>query len=251
MTIAVAERAPGRGVVVADIDLSFVATGHRPGAGRNRGLRVRRRRRAASSSTHPDINLVLAAHELRLAAAGAGRAADAGRRPADAVTIGRDQDGTKVLSAFQTIEPLGWRVFVEEPLSEAFAPLESAIWRTALLLVAFLLLAIATSVLLARRLVRPIESIQAAAAKIGSGALDQRIEVTSNDELGALAEEFNRMAARLQESYAGLEQKVEERTRELGDCARASSTRRAASSRRRAGTSRSSSRTCRTSCGRR
>ena len=120
-----------------------------------------------------------------------------------------------MLSAFQTIEPLGWRVFVEEPLSEAFAPLKSAIWRTALLLVAFLLLAIATSVLLARRLVRPIESIQAAAAKIGSGALDQRIEIPSNDELGALAEEFNRMAARLQESYAGLEQKVEERTREL------------------------------------
>ena len=78
----------------------------------------------------------------------------------------------------------------------------SAIWRTALLLVAFLVLAIATSVLLARRLVRPIESIQVAAAKIGSGALDQRIEIPSNDELGALAEEFNRMAARLEESYA-------------------------------------------------
>jgi signal transduction histidine kinase len=83
------------------------------------------------------------------------------------------------------------------------------------LLVAFLLLAIATSVLLARRLVRPIESIQAAAAKIGSGSLNQRIEIPSNDELGALAAEFNRMAARLQASYAGLEQKVEERTREL------------------------------------
>ena len=83
------------------------------------------------------------------------------------------------------------------------------------MLVAFLLLAIATSVLLARRLVRPIESVQAAAARIGSGALDQRIEVGANDELGALAEEFNRMAERLQESYAGLEQKVEERTREL------------------------------------
>ena len=120
-----------------------------------------------------------------------------------------------MLSAYQTMESLGWRVFVEEPLSEAFAPLKSAIWRTALLLVAFLVLAIATSVLLARRLVRPIESIQAAAAKIGSGSLDERIEIESNDELGALADEFNRMAAQLQESYAGLEQKVEERTREL------------------------------------
>ena len=62
---------------------------------------------------------------------------------------------------------------------------------------------------------RPIEAMQAAAARIGAGALDQRIDIRSSDELGALAEEFNRMAARLEESYAGLEQKVEERTREL------------------------------------
>jgi signal transduction histidine kinase len=75
--------------------------------------------------------------------------------------------------------------------------------------------AIATSVLLARNLARPIETIQGAAARIGSGSLDQRIEVTSHDELGALADEFNRMAIRLEASYAGLEQQVEERTREL------------------------------------
>ena len=92
------------------------------------------------------------------------------------MTSGRDPDGGEVLSAYQRVDPPGWWVFVEEPLSEAFAPIESAIWRTALLLVVFLLAAIATSVLLARNLVRPIESIQVAAANIGSGALDQRIE---------------------------------------------------------------------------
>jgi signal transduction histidine kinase len=131
------------------------------------------------------------------------------------VTTGRDPDGIEVLSAYQRVDAPGWWVFVEEPLSEAFAPIESAIWRTALLLVVFLLVATATSVLLARNLVRPIESIQVAAAKIGSGALDQRIEISSRDELGALAEEFNRMAGRLQESHAGLEHQVQERTREL------------------------------------
>ena len=120
-----------------------------------------------------------------------------------------------MLSAFETIDRLGWRVFVEEPQSEAFAPLYASIKRTALFLVLFLALAIGTSFVLARRMARPIEAMQAAAARMGSGALDQRIDVSSADELGALAEEFNRMAARLEESYAGLEQKVEERTREL------------------------------------
>jgi signal transduction histidine kinase len=74
-----------------------------------------------------------------------------------------------------------------------------------------------TSILLARNLVRPIESMRAAAAGIGSGALDERIEISSSDELGALAEEFNRMAAQLEASYATLERKVQERTRELAD----------------------------------
>jgi two-component system, NtrC family, sensor kinase len=214
MTIAVAETAPGKGVVVAEIDLSSVraaidrarvgTTGYAY-AVNSRGVLV----------AHQNIDLV--SRHTSFASLPQVRAALRGRAGTStgAGMIGLDQDGTKVLSAFQTVEPLGWRVFVEEPLSEAFAPLESAIWRTALLLAAFLLLAIATSVLLARRLVRPIESIQTAAARIGSGALDQRIEVAANDELGALAEEFNRMATQLQESYSSLEQKVEERTLEL------------------------------------
>ena len=218
MTIAVSENAPGRGVVVAEIDLRPVTqTVDRARTGAagyayavdSRGELV----------THSDIDLVLR-HTNFASLPQVRDALSAAAAPADAARIGRDQDGTKVLSAFQTIEPLGWRVFVEQPLSEALAPLTSAIWRTALLLVAFLVLAIATSILLVRRLVRPIESIQAAAAKIGSGSLHQRIEIGTNDELGALAEQFNRMASQLQESYAGLELKVQERTQELATALR-------------------------------
>jgi two-component system, NtrC family, sensor kinase len=212
MTISVAEIAPERGVVVAEIDLSFLGP-------------VMDRARVGTAGyayvvdsggelvAHPDKDLVL--RHTSFESLPQVRAALNRTGPAAAATTGRDQDGTQVLSAYQTIESPGWHVFVEEPSSEAFAPLESAIWRTAALLIAFLLLAIATSVLLARRLVRPIESIQAAAAKIGSGALDQRIETPSHDELGALAEEFNRMATQLEESYSNLEQKVQDRTREL------------------------------------
>jgi class 3 adenylate cyclase/HAMP domain-containing protein len=92
--------------------------------------------------------------------------------------------------------------------------------RTALLLGVGLALAIFVSLLLARRMVTPIRALQAGAARVGSGALDHRIELRTGDELEALSGEFNRMAARLQESYAGLEQKVDERTRDLGDAVR-------------------------------
>ncbi len=110
---------------------------------------------------------------------------------------------------------LGWAVLVERPTDEAYAPLYASILRTSVLLLVGLGMAILASLLISRRVVRPVEVLRQGAARIGAGALDHRIDVRTGDELEALATEFNRMAAQLQESYAGLEQKVEERTREL------------------------------------
>ncbi len=130
-------------------------------------------------------------------------------------TVGRNLRGEKVLSTWATVAPVGWKVFVEQPESAAFAPVRGKIWRTALLLAAFLAAGIGLSVLLARRLVRPVKQMQTAAARIGAGAYDERIELRRRDELGGLADELNGMAASLQASVQSLEQKVEERTREL------------------------------------
>jgi signal transduction histidine kinase len=130
-------------------------------------------------------------------------------------TVGRDLRGDKVLSTWATVGPIGWKVFVEQPESAAFAPVRGKIWRTALLLAAFLAVGVGLSVLLARRLVRPVKQIGSAATRIGAGAYGERIELHRRDELGGLADELNGMAASLQASVQSLEQKVEERTREL------------------------------------
>jgi signal transduction histidine kinase len=214
MTLAVAEHAPGAGVIVAEVDLRSVND-----AIERARIGISGYAYAVNSRgeliAHPDKNLVLKHTNLATLPQVQAALTGAATARADVVITGRDLDGVEVLSAYQRVDAPGWWVFVDEPLSEAFAPIEAAIWRTLLLLLVFLLVAIVTSVLLARNLVRPIESIQVAAAKIGSGALDERIDNSSRDELGALAEEFNRMAARLQASYSGLEQEVQERTREL------------------------------------
>jgi signal transduction histidine kinase len=65
--------------------------------------------------------------------------------------------------------------------------------------------------------VRPVQILRQGAARIGAGALNHRIDIQTGDELEALAEEFNHMAAQLQGSYAGLERRVEERTHELSE----------------------------------
>jgi signal transduction histidine kinase len=214
MIVAVPEDAPGSGVIVGDVDLrSVLEVIDRAQVG-TQGYAY-----AVDSSgeliAHPDSNLVL--RHTSFASLPQVHAALHGPPTATAhvVTSGRDSNGQEVLSAFQSVDPPGWWVFVEEPTSEAFAPIQAAIWRTVTLLIVFLAVAVITSVLLARNLVRPIESIQTAAASIGAGGLNQRIEVKSSDELGALADEFNHMAERLQAFYADLEHQVQERTQEL------------------------------------
>src|SRR5205823_6408831 len=53
--------------------------------------------------------------------------------------------------------------------------------------------------------------------QIGAGKLDQKITVSTGDELETLAGQFNDMSARLTESYGSLERKVDERTAELSE----------------------------------
>jgi len=129
--------------------------------------------------------------------------------------MAQDAGGTPVLTAYASIESLGWKVFVEQPAAEVYDTLNAAIMRTASLIIAGLLISALVALWLARSMVRPIRTLQEGAARIGAGDLEQRITVKTKDELQALAEQFNDMAARLKESYSGLERKVEERTAEL------------------------------------
>jgi signal transduction histidine kinase len=216
MTIALRE-GPSGGVVVADLTLKLIRdviseikvgkAGYAYAVDSNGDLII-----------HPDLSLILKRTNLSSlpqvnAALNSGTGQ--GQSPKE-ITEGRDPSGAKVLTATQSILPLGWHVFVEQPLGEAFAPLYAAIFRTVLLLIVGLVLAVLASLILARRMVTPIETLQAGAARIARGNLNEPIQIRTGDELQALAEEFNRMTEQLRESYAGLEQKVEERTRDLG-----------------------------------
>ncbi len=160
---------------------------------------------------HPDLSLVLQQRDVSALAP----VRDATRAARDTVTESAGLQGGRALTSHAAIEPLGWLVFAEQPLAEAFAPLRGAVVVSGVLFVVGLGLSVLASVVLARRMVQPIRVLQEGAARIGAGDLGHRIEVRTGDELETLGEEFNRAAARLEESYASLEQKVEARTREL------------------------------------
>jgi GAF domain-containing protein/HAMP domain-containing protein len=166
---------------------------------------------------HPDISLVLRNTDMsQLVQVRSARAAGA-NASAEQVQEATDIQGQKVLTAYATVAPLGWLVFVETPIEEAYAPLYASIERTGLVLLGALALAFIAGMFLAGRMVVPIQALRAGAARIGSGDLSQRIAIKTGDEVEALANQFNDMAGRLQESYAGLERKVEQRTHELSE----------------------------------
>jgi signal transduction histidine kinase len=217
MTIAVAGSGAQAGVTVAEVNLKFIRdvvsqievgkTGHAYVVD-DRGYLI----------AHPDISLVLkkldlsAQPQVQAARTGAPRSDD----PETTMTA-PDPLGRPALTTYAAIGPVGWSVFLAQPLREAFAPLYASLLRNVVLLFLGLGLAVLVSLFLARKVVTPIRTLQAGAAQIGAGALDHHISIHSGDELEALAEAFNRMAAQLQESYASLEQKVEARTRELAE----------------------------------
>ena len=216
MTMAIAGRSERAGVTLAEVNLKFiwdVVSEIKVGeAGRASVVDA-----GGYLIAHPDINLVLQKTDMSSFAHVQRARADkpvSGEHVDDA-TIARDLRGLKILTASAPIPPLGWIVFVDLPVGEAFAPLYASIYRTVIFVLFGIGLSILASLGLARRMVAPIRAIQGGAARIGAGALEQRIEVRTGDELEQLAHEFNHMAAQLQDSYSSLERKVEERTAEL------------------------------------
>jgi signal transduction histidine kinase len=164
---------------------------------------------------HPDISLVLRNTDMsKLAQVRSARAAVAGNG-GEEVQQAEDIAGHRVLTASAPVNPLGWIVFVETPIEEAYAPLYASIRRTGFVLLGALALAFVAGMFLAGRMVVPIQALRAGAARIGSGDLTQRIKIKTGDEVEALANQFNDMARRLEESYADLEKKVEDRTADL------------------------------------
>src|SRR5436309_2937195 len=68
----------------------------------------------------------------------------------------------------------------------------------------------------ARGFTRPMLRMASMAEAIAAGGLHARVVVESRDEIGKLGDAFNRMTEELAHSHAILEDRVKQRTEELG-----------------------------------
>lgn len=95
------------------------------------------------------------------------------------------------------IPGVNWSVIVKQPIAEAFAPIDAALWRTGALLIAGAAHAAALAYWLTQRMVGPIRLLDEGAVRIGAGQFDHRINIATRDEFERLATRFNEMASEL------------------------------------------------------
>jgi signal transduction histidine kinase/CheY-like chemotaxis protein len=126
-----------------------------------------------------------------------------------------DLEGRPVIATAVHIQAPDWLLIVEQPRAEALQPALATLRRTGLLVAFGACLALWAGVLFARRMARPIVTLRRATERIAGGDLAGDIELHTGDEIEDLAHDFNQMAARLRESYEGLEAQVASRTAEL------------------------------------
>ena len=147
----------------------------------------------------------------------------------DAATAGQNGSGLyqnyidePVIGVYRWLDDQSLALLAEINQQEAFAPARALARNILLIGFGATGLLLSGIFLLSRRITQPIAAITEAAIHLENGQLDQSIPVVRQDEIGILAQTFNRMAQQLKESFAALEEsnqelefRVSERTAEL------------------------------------
>ncbi|MGE5620517.1 MAG: GAF domain-containing protein [Sphingomonadaceae bacterium] len=128
---------------------------------------------------------------------------------------GTDAEGHDIVSTYAPVPGTSWGLVTEERWGRLMSSSEG--YRRFLMLLLALGVVVPALVVTVAvgRVTGPIAKLIDASQRVAGGDFGQTITVSTGDELEELARQFNLMSAQLQESYAGLEKKVADRTKEL------------------------------------
>jgi PAS domain S-box-containing protein len=128
---------------------------------------------------------------------------------------GENDEGDELLvyarsKGYKDFQTLGWILAIEYNTREIFAPVAKL--KTIMLIVpAVVAVALLIGLYVSRNISRPVEKLRDAAVEVSKGKLDTVIEIDSNNEIGELADSFNRMTKHLKEMVGNLKQEIAER----------------------------------------
>jgi GAF domain-containing protein/HAMP domain-containing protein len=107
------------------------------------------------------------------------------------------------------------RVASFNPIDEALRPVDAARTGTFVLSLLIIIASVIITAVIARQITKPLGELTQIAERIREGEADVRATIEGRDEIGTLASTFNAMTTQLRGLVSGLEQTVEERTRDV------------------------------------
>ncbi len=123
--------------------------------------------------------------------------------------------GTDYFAVYEYFPDWDWYIIATDPYAEVYGAIDQSVLYIVIAAVLGLFGMALAVIIMTRFLLRPLYALRAGAEQLGKGELETRITVRSKDEFGELANVFNTMAERLQETLETLEHRVAARTRDL------------------------------------
>ncbi len=111
-----------------------------------------------------------------------------------------NENGVAVLGSGSVVQGLGWGIVVEQSIEEAFSLIPKIHTITIILVVLAIVFAITVGFYRAAQIILPIRQLTEGVRKVAQGDLSYSINVTSVDEIGELAENFNKMTVSLKDA---------------------------------------------------
>ncbi len=111
------------------------------------------------------------------------------------ITTTKDYRDIEVLAAYTYIPETSWGFVCKQDMSELNEPIREMIWNFIIIFIISLIIIAFVAITISGSISQPIKKMHRVALELGSGNLSARNIITSKDELGMLAEEFNNMAS--------------------------------------------------------
>ncbi|MEG4959294.1 MULTISPECIES: PAS domain S-box protein [unclassified Microcoleus] len=111
----------------------------------------------------------------------------------------------EVMGASTLIRSVNWKVVVELPTAEAYAPVYQMLSIMEGSLAVVTIVAVGIGYVFIRQIVVPLQRLTTAATELSAGQLETRVNIHSQNELGTLAIAFNNMATQLEELIKAVE----------------------------------------------
>lgn len=126
-----------------------------------------------------------------------------------------DYRGKPVVAAWRYLPDLDWGMVVKIDADEVYANIVQQRNTLLEMVLGLLLLSCILAYYFARQISAPLEDMAKTADEVAKGDLNKRADESAQGELGLFAKSFNRMTENLETLYRSLEDRVDERTREL------------------------------------